>query len=214
MYTILVEEEQSGRRPVTRLRVAPYIAKDDCVRAARAARTYLPQMKASDSLPYPVAELVHALPLKLAREKDLSDSHVRWAVAHDVGHWLLKHPNRAVWYFELEADIFARELLMPKSDVERYWNGSIRDLARLFRVPVHKAEWAVSEYFSKTKTFDCPLLSGFECGSLQAISECRRLSKPRLECFLASQRTATERLRLYASPQPIAGYVAYGHNWS
>lgn len=187
MYTVLVEGAPSGTTAVTAcIRRAPYITRDRCIRAAHLVKAYVPKTNSSNVL-YPLANLLHTLPLKPARNQDLMDPRVRWAIAHDVGHWLLKHPQRALWYLEIEADIFARELLMPMHEVKRLWKGSIRDLAALFRVPVHKAAWAVQEYFGKSKMFDCPLLPTLECGSLQAISECRKLGEPHPECITGSQ---------------------------
>ncbi len=191
MYTILEEAFPAGRNPAA-IRQAPYINIDGCIKVANLAKERLPQMMKGIT-PYPIAELVRAFGLAVGNV-DIRRSELRWAAAHDLGHWLLKHPNRPYWYLECEADVFARELLIPRSEVQQAWNGkgSVRKCAQLFGIPTEKVKWAISEYFSKARAFDCPVVRGLECASLKSIAECGRSCKPRLECLMATNMvTAT-----------------------
>lgn len=200
MYNLLRRDAPIAGAHFVKMRLAPYIARESSMEAARLVKKWV---KYGDDVPYPLLDLVHLLNLSLDREIDTSKRDVRWAIAHDLGHWLLGHPNRPFWYLECEADIVARELLIPKVDVMRVWTQtgkkSPRYYAETFGIPVHKAEWALSDYFSRGNRFECPLFPSLDCASFRAIAECHKSNKPPTECAAASAQHKRIAVPLYTA---------------
>ncbi len=184
MYKPLLERTPCfSQRPVRQM---PYIAVGRCIAAARKAREFL-QPELVDQEPFPLAELVRAMGVPL-EYREVTTSEQRWFLAHDLGHILLRHPDAPLWYLDCEADVFARELLIPADSVLPISKiQPLRAVAREFGVPLHKAEWALSEYNDRRGTFKCPVFpESLECASLARIAQCRASGKAFPECAIAA----------------------------
>lgn len=184
MYKVLIGGAQdSFQWPVRRM---PYIAVGNCIAAARRAKECL-QPELVDAGPFPLAELVRAMGVPL-EHREIATSEQRWFLAHDLGHLVLQHPNAPLWYLDCEADVFARELLIPADSVlPLHRTQSLRAVARMFGVPLLKAEWALSEYNDHKGTFKCPVFTeSLECASLSRIAECKASGKAFPECARAA----------------------------
>jgi hypothetical protein len=177
---------RSLKQPIRR---APYIAIGSSIRAATRAHERLKHLQVKPECPgaFPLIELVRAMGISLG---DIRTSEQRWAVAHDMGHLMLEHPNAPRWYLDCEADVFARELLIPARVVVPVRRlRSPRELSRMFGVPFHKMEWALSEYSDRGGTFKCSIFPDYlECASISSIAECRRLGTAPADCVQAAMR--------------------------
>lgn len=79
----------------------------------------------------------------------------RWCAAHEIGHILLGHLDLP-WCedFELKADLFAAEVLMPDELIDDIRYVSRDDIERLFCVPSKAAYYKVMGYLSRKVDID------------------------------------------------------------
>ena len=88
-----------------------------------------------------VYEPARTIPPVMFFNSDAPADRVRWTIAHELGHLVLHHHQRALpEQCEEEADAFASEFLMPERDIRHHLNArlGLNDLAQL------KLHWRVS----------------------------------------------------------------------
>lgn len=75
--------------------------------------------------------------------------HLRWIIAHELGHIYMEHGDVYCDTEEIEANAFARNLLMPEFSVRRivrdYGITSVENIARIFQVSETAARYRAND---------------------------------------------------------------------
>lgn len=98
---------------------------------------------------------------RILYNEDKKQSRVLFTVAHELGHYFLRHSNAGIGYMgdiEREADMFASQLLMPHPVLKAIGVPNEQVISSLCKTGAHASSIAFKRLRGKLEEFQCPYL--------------------------------------------------------